>query len=411
MPRVSVCLPTYNGERFVAEAIASILAQRFTDFELLVVDDASTDATREIVRAFADPRLRLYQNEQRLGIPGNWNRCLALATGEYVCVFHQDDVMLPENLLRKVRVLGEDLTIGFVHSAAELQVEPDTPPPSPHWMEQATEDFSVDGHAYFRTLLLRGNRICAPTVVARRQILLDLGGFDEDLGFACDYAMWLRVCVEHRVAFVSHPLVRYRWHAGNASHAYRFERGVEELEVAGRRALQHYRQKTGEQEKSTILADALTALTQLRRWAAELERGKMWLDEQRLNWQRMAEERESIIQEQRAWIGELERGKAWLEEQWRNWQRIAEEQRRRAEELEHSEAQLREQRADWQRLAEERARIIQEQQGVIGMLEKSRRWLEEQWQGSSWMRLGVRLGLLRSPVALRSSEEGREERR
>ncbi|MCS6926809.1 MAG: glycosyltransferase, partial [Candidatus Binatia bacterium] len=67
-PRVSVCLPTYNGERFVAEAIASILAQNFTDFELLVVDDGSTDATREIVRAFPDPRLRLYQNEQRLGI-------------------------------------------------------------------------------------------------------------------------------------------------------------------------------------------------------------------------------------------------------------------------------------------------------------------------------------------------------
>ncbi len=382
-PRVSVCLPTYNGEEFIAEAIASVLAQSFADFELLIVDDASTDATLDIIHTFTDSRMQVYQNERRLGIPGNWNRCLALAAGEYVCVFHQDDVMLPGNLAQKVGVLQADPTVGFVHSAAELSVAPTAPPTSADWMEKAAENFTVDGHQYFRKLLLQGNVVCAPTVLTRRQLLLDLGGFDENLGFACDYEMWLKLCVEHRVAFLSQPFVRYRWHAKNASHMYRFERGVEELEEAGRRAMHYYLQRTGKQEEGAILGDALTALTKLRRWNAALERGKAWLEEQWTNWQKQAEEQSRVIQEQTGWIRELERGKAWLEEQWANWQRVA----------------------------EERAKMIQEQQALIHVLEKSKRYLEKQyhiWQKSSWGRLGVRLGVIKPCVSSLPDEEGTE---
>ena len=93
--KVSVCIPTYNGAEFVAKAIESVLAQTFADFELLVVDDSSDDTTVDIVCSFTDPRMRICQNERRLGIPGNWNHCLSLARGEYICLFHQDDVMLP----------------------------------------------------------------------------------------------------------------------------------------------------------------------------------------------------------------------------------------------------------------------------------------------------------------------------
>ena len=70
---VSVCIPTYNGEQFVAQAVESILQQSFSDFELIIVDDCSHDATWDIVHSFADPRITVHRNEQRLGIPGNWN--------------------------------------------------------------------------------------------------------------------------------------------------------------------------------------------------------------------------------------------------------------------------------------------------------------------------------------------------
>jgi exonuclease VII small subunit len=346
---VSVFIPTYNGEEFVEEAVASVLAQGFSDFELVVVDDGSHDATLDIVHSFADPRIRVFQNTERLGIPGNWNRCLALAQREMFCLFHQDDVMLPDNLECKVRVLAADSMVSFVHSGVELVVEDSAPVVPAEWMEKAATDFVVDGDVYFRKLLFQGNLICAPTVVARRSLLLAVGGFDEELGFACDYEMWMKMCIGHRVAFLSQPLVRYRWHGKNASHAYRFERGVDEVGAASRQAVQYYLQRTGRQGEVEVLQDAVTALAQLRRWAAELERGrewwgeqgtrlqeqqrwiqeleqgKVWLEEQRANWQRVATEQGTRLQEQQRWIQELEQGKAWLEEQVRYWQTKAEQ--------------------------------------------------------------------------------------
>ena len=322
---VSVCLPTYNGADYIEEALRSILNQTYQDFELLIVDDGSTDATLDIVQSFSDPRIQVHRNPGRLGIPANWNRCLALAGGELVCIFHQDDVMLPENLERKVQMLSADETVGFVHSAVETLVEASAPSSFANWIEDATEDGLWDGLEYFRTLLLHGNRVCAPTVLARRRPLLEQGGFDPDLGFACDYAMWLRLCLTYQVGFLARPLVRYRWHGGNASHAYRFEHGVEEIAEAARRALRLYHGRRPQSGDGAVLAEALTASTKLRRWNAELERGKAWLEAQRASWQSVAGTQTDLIHELKGWIEELETGKAWLEEQRNNWERIAQQ--------------------------------------------------------------------------------------
>ena len=394
--KVSVCIPTYNGAAFLAEAMTSVLRQTFTDFELLIVDDGSTDTTLDIARSFADPRITIHQNERRLGIPANWNRGIALARGEYVCIFHQDDVMMPENLRRKVRILEAEPTVTVVHSAVEILVEDDAPSVSTEWMEQATEDFTVEGHRYFRKLLLHGNCICAPTVLARRQQLLALGGFDEALGFTPDYAMWLRLCLDGAVAFVCQPLVQYRWHKSNASHHYRFERGVEEVSIASEKALQTYVERTGRQQEGEVLRDALAAVVELRRERAELDRGKVWLEQQWTNWRQMAEEQEKMIREQRAWIAELEKGKQWLEEQ----------------------------RVNWQLASETSEKVVQEQRAWIADLEKATHWLEEQrrywqgeaervqaevqyWQSQRWSRIGVRLGTVKVPSV--SSVEQREQ--
>ena len=177
---------------------------------------------------------------------------------------------------------------------------------------------------------------CAhPTVLARRSALLEQGGFDPDLGFACDYAMWLRLCLTYRVGFLARPLVRYRWHGGNASHAYRFGRGVEEITTAARRGLRLY-QDRGPHADGPALDDALTALDALRHWAAELQRGKVWLEGQQASWRSVVETQNTLIRELKGWIAELETGKTWLEEQ----------------------------RANWQAQAEERERVVQEQTGV-----------------------------------------------
>ena len=292
--------------------LRSVLAQTYTDFELLVVDDDSTDGTHDLVQSFADPRLRLHHNARRYGLPGNWNRCLELACGDYVCIFHQDDLMLPENLAHKVQALDADPDVILAHSAAEVLVSPDAPAPLPSWDGPADE--VLDGPACLRKLVLEGNFICCPSVVARRLSLLEVGGFYEQLGFACDYDAWMRLAALGRVAFLCQPLVCYRWHGTNASHAFAQGRAYEEVATACRRALEHYAARTGRREEAASLAAALAVLADCRQqvrtlqsWVAELEKVKAWfldrIEDQKQTIssqeQRLAECREALAEGQR----------------------------------------------------------------------------------------------------------------
>ena len=349
-PVLSVCVPTYNGEAYVAEALHSILHQTYAAFEVIVVDDGSTDSTLEIVRTVADTdaRVRVYQNPDQRGIPGNWNACVGFARGQYVCVFHQDDVMLPDNLARKMAVFETDPTLSLVHSLVEPLVEAGAPSRWGNWMEKAEADFIEDGLVYFRKLVLQGNCICAPTVIVRREQLDAVGGFDASLGYACDYETWMKLCVEGRVGFVHQALVCYRWHADNASHQYQYQRGVEEYGLAMRAALAYYADRTGDANQATLLAEAGEAVLEQRHWATELDHQRTWSEQQRASWQHTAEDREQVILELREWIARLESGKRWLEQQGHNWQAQA---------------------AHWQ------AQLLA-------------------WQARLWVRLGLRVGLL-----------------
>ena len=107
-PTVSLCTPAYNGARYIGETIESVLAQTFTDFELIVVDDHSDDDTAEIVATFTDERIRLERNGSNLGGEANWNRTIALASGRYVKLLCQDDTLYPDCLARQVDVLEAD---------------------------------------------------------------------------------------------------------------------------------------------------------------------------------------------------------------------------------------------------------------------------------------------------------------
>jgi glycosyltransferase involved in cell wall biosynthesis len=112
--KVSVVVPTYNGERFIAATLNSVLNQTFTDFEVIVSDDASTDETIATVERFDDHRVSIVEDRSHVGPAGNWNRALAQAQGQYVKVLAQDDLLYPENLQVAVDVLDADPTLAFV---------------------------------------------------------------------------------------------------------------------------------------------------------------------------------------------------------------------------------------------------------------------------------------------------------
>ena len=149
-PKISVCIPVYNGSNYIAESIESVLAQTYKDFELIVVDNCSTDNTEEIVRNFNDPRLEYFRNKKNLGIVGNHNHCLGVAKGEYICIWHHDDVMLPDNLKFKVQLLDDQPEVGFVHSNI-IMIDDKGEVVAPEiWYEGSRHDYIEDGLTAFK---------------------------------------------------------------------------------------------------------------------------------------------------------------------------------------------------------------------------------------------------------------------
>ena len=220
-PKVSVILTTYNRAKFLREAIQSVLNQEFTEFELLICDNASPDETEQVVRSFTDHRIRYFRHPSNIGAFGNGKFGLARARGQYVTVFHDDDVMGPAHLAEAVRVLDEHPNVGFVHCKYNYINGDGVQIPGLGYPADHDEDFIADGHSYFERLVAKGNCVCCPTVVARRECHERLGPPDERLPCTNDYELWMRWSLFYDVAYLKAPNFQYRWHGQNDYANYR----------------------------------------------------------------------------------------------------------------------------------------------------------------------------------------------
>lgn len=230
MPLVSITIPTYNGATYLRKSIESVLAQSFQDFELIVIDDVSTDATWDIAQEYTrcDRRIAAFQNNTRLGLVANFNRCIELAKGRYVCLWHQDDVMMPQNVERKVALLEANPRVGFVHSNI-LMIDEEGKVLSEHWESDTRRDYVISGHEFFLKMIQPGkNYVCCPAVVARRECYQKLGCFRSELYFACDWEMWMRISLYYDLGCLGEPLMHFRRH--KASESFRIEGTISEIE-------------------------------------------------------------------------------------------------------------------------------------------------------------------------------------
>jgi glycosyltransferase involved in cell wall biosynthesis len=215
MSKVSVCIPVYNGSAYIAESINSVLAQTYEDFHLIVCDNCSTDNTEEIVRSFHDPRLTFIRNSENLGLVGNANRCLEISKGEYVCIWHHDDVMLPANLEYKVHLLDEHPEVGFVHSNLILIDEMGEIIAPEIWNEDSRRDYIEDGLTLLKKYLSYlpfGASLFIGAVLARRKCYEKVGRFNPEFPHCNDSEMWIRMMLFYNVACIGTPLVKYRVH-------------------------------------------------------------------------------------------------------------------------------------------------------------------------------------------------------
>ena len=207
MPRVSVCIPTYNTARYLAEAIESVLQQEFNDYELVICDNASTDETPEICGRYE--RIRYVRFDEFVGQAGNWNRCLELGTGEYVVLLHADDVLQPSFLKRAVAALENNPSAGLVHCSVEHIDQSGTPL---YLQKLYDEDRIEPGEALFERLLLEGCVVNPAGVMVRRNVYDDVGRFTEEIVWGVDWHMWMRVALHSQVAYLADTLAQYRHH-------------------------------------------------------------------------------------------------------------------------------------------------------------------------------------------------------
>jgi glycosyltransferase involved in cell wall biosynthesis len=215
-PKVTVCLPTFNKVRYLPAAIESVLTQEFRDFELLIVDDASTDGTSNAVLSFRDSRIRYIRNPQNRGLVGNWNYCLELAQGDYAIVFHDDDVMLPGLLRREVEVLESNSRVVLVHAAAQsIDAEgavscvsaPHSWPAFTGGLEFVARYWALNGGGY----------VVMPSAMFRKSFALKLGAFNPDLKYSADADLWQRLAFAGEVGFLDEILISNRVHASQTT--------------------------------------------------------------------------------------------------------------------------------------------------------------------------------------------------
>ena len=228
MTAVSVCIPTYNGSDFLASSLDSALAQSFEDVELIICDDCSTDDTTTIAEQYAkrDSRVRLYRNPVNLGLVENWNHTIAKASGEWIKLLFQDDILYPDcisELFRTARQTRGLLIASFRDFIYERKLG-------------SEGDTFYDWHAKRIANLYPRSKLTAeeiatlaceniglnlvgepPATLIHRSVFDRVGYFNSSLAQRSDTEFWIRSGIRFGVEMVRHPLVAFRVHAASAS--------------------------------------------------------------------------------------------------------------------------------------------------------------------------------------------------
>lgn len=210
-PRVSVLMPVRDGARYLAPAVESILRQSHGDFEFLVVDDGSADATGEILARFAevDGRVRVLRRDATGTTPA-LNLVIAEARGAYLARMDADDVARPERFARQVAALDADPGLGAVGSFVEYIDAEDRP--------IRIFEAPVTHEAIDRAHLDEGvPRLWHPAAMLRAEVVRRIGGYDEGYRYGQDYDLWLRLAEVARLANLPEVLLGYRVHLGSVS--------------------------------------------------------------------------------------------------------------------------------------------------------------------------------------------------
>ena len=203
-PLVSVCIPAYNNAGYIKDTIESILGQTYQNIELIIVDDNSKDDTLKIVQSIEDKRVKVYHNDENLGMVGNWNKCLSLATGDYIKLICADDMVDQNAIEIEAKAMMENPTANLVESDTRLV---DINGKKTGAFHRYHKSGLVNGKKVAKASLIFQNFFGAPVNnLIRRTALENVGFFDTSFTYILDFDMWIRLACSGDV-FIIHQLL------------------------------------------------------------------------------------------------------------------------------------------------------------------------------------------------------------
>ncbi len=205
MLKVSIIIPAYNQAAFIGQTLESVFAQTFRDFEVIVVNDASADNTRQVLTPFME-RIQYIQNEHNLGLPKVMNIGARAAVGEYIVFLDSDDLWLDNMLEVQVQALNSNPDLAFV-SGGCYEIDANN--------QIKKKMFGGPDRQKTFDDLFSDNFVLKLTTLVRRDMFVDVGGFDENLTAVCDYDLWLRLAKRYSFAYTNAILGKYRVHNSN----------------------------------------------------------------------------------------------------------------------------------------------------------------------------------------------------
>jgi glycosyltransferase involved in cell wall biosynthesis len=212
-PLVSVIIPSYNCEAYIAETIDSVLAQDYSSIELLIVDDGSTDKTQDIIQTYGH-QVRLI-SQRNAGVCAARNKGIQEAKGQYICLMDHDDYWYPDKISRQVRAFAEQPETGVVYSTFTLW-HPDSsgifPRPDSFSKIAVDDDIDQEFSGWIYHLLLLDCWVLTSTTMFRSEVFQTCGVFDETLPYSEDWELWLRISRQYPFLKIRQTTTLYRQH-------------------------------------------------------------------------------------------------------------------------------------------------------------------------------------------------------
>lgn len=211
MPKVSVICIVYNSMVYLPRTVASVLTQTLPDFELIIIDDGSSDNVVAWVSTLNDPRIKLVSQTNR-GIPGARNTGIEHARGEYLAFLDGDDLWEPTKLEKQVACLEARPEVGLVHTAIRYVDAND---------QEVNQVLGVRGDGdVWREVVIQNPVRCGSSPLVRRECFETVGTFDPTLFFCDDWDMWIRIATRYHFTVINEPLTLYRQHGANMTKSY-----------------------------------------------------------------------------------------------------------------------------------------------------------------------------------------------